>query len=597
MKGKQGEPGTPGKDGQDGQPGADGKDGADGHTPVIGEDYFTDADIQEITNTIKKESVVLEKILTEPVNTIQLNNIDILKDGGHYEVELISFTDTNDEISILINNLSAGYYDTSINVSDNNNNTHSITPKGKYQDNVNEISNSLYTSDQNAYPNITKCEFWLTKNSTEKYMLSYSVKHSCALSGRHSIVDISGVYQLPLDNLTSITFNLNIGNFLKNTKVIIKKVNGEVLGKRVEDYLDGYSNKKMNCLGDSITWGYIPDVGTQMENPYPKLLKERLGLAECRNYGISGSTLCQSAYSPMSVRFLDMNDDADIISVFGGTNDQGVGFELGKIEDTENSTIYGSLDILCKGLIEKYPQAFIFFITPLRNGNAKINSKGYSLEDVANAIKEVCYKYSIPVLDLYSIGGFHIENDNFREMYNGEDKLHPNQKFMNEHLAPIIEQFIRSRGNNSYTPQNELNKKIDEILNPKWEKLSLLNGWENWGGTYPPAQYTKIGSHIYLQGLIKRGSGNNGYAGILPEGYRPSKSIKYIFTNNNDKFMSGYVEPNGNIAFANITNNTWIDLSAINFFTGEYEEPVMVASDEDISTLEESDIFTGVHQY
>lgn len=59
--GEKGDPGTPGKDGVDGQPGKDGspgangKDGADGYTPVRGEDYWTDADKQEIVNDVLEQ--------------------------------------------------------------------------------------------------------------------------------------------------------------------------------------------------------------------------------------------------------------------------------------------------------------------------------------------------------------------------------------------------------------------------------------------------------------------------------------------------------------------------------------------------------------
>lgn len=54
-KGEQGEPGKDGANGQPGRDGVDGKDGAngkDGKTPVRGEDYWTDADKQEIANEV-----------------------------------------------------------------------------------------------------------------------------------------------------------------------------------------------------------------------------------------------------------------------------------------------------------------------------------------------------------------------------------------------------------------------------------------------------------------------------------------------------------------------------------------------------------------
>ena len=211
-----------------------------------------------------------------------------------------------------------------------------------------------------------------------------------------------------------------------------------------------FSNMKMNCLGDSITYGYIPDSGAQMAAPFPIQVKHILGLKESRNYGISGSTLAVNSgnFDPMCVRYANMDNDADIVCLFGGTNDYGRGIitpTLGDITDTSDGTVYGALNIIAEGLIGKYPKAFIFFITPLRRADKTgDNAGGYDLEDVANAIKEVAHKYDLPVLDLYSKGGFHIENATFRSYYGGNDKLHPNQAFDTQHLAPMIAKFIES---------------------------------------------------------------------------------------------------------------------------------------------------------
>lgn len=212
--------------------------------------------------------------------------------------------------------------------------------------------------------------------------------------------------------------------------------------------VNSYSNLRMNALGDSITWGYIPDVGTRMENPWTTILKDRLGLAECRNYGISGSTLAKGD-NPMCERYLSMDDDAQIVCVFGGTNDYGrtsiTNPNLGTINDTTSDSIYGAMDVLCKGLIKKYPKAIIFFITPLKRADkTNSNSKGYTLNDVVNAEIEVCKKYSIPVLDLFNFGGYHPDIADFNNIYGGNDKLHPNQKWIEEHLSVRIEKFIKT---------------------------------------------------------------------------------------------------------------------------------------------------------
>ena len=49
-----------------------------------------------------------------------------------------------------------------------------------------------------------------------------------------------------------------------------------------------------------------------------------------------------------------MADDADIITVMGGTNDVRLGVPLGKMEDRTPNTFYGALHTLMQGLYTKY---------------------------------------------------------------------------------------------------------------------------------------------------------------------------------------------------------------------------------------------------
>ena len=51
-KGETGPQGPQGERGADGKSGTNGKDGADGKTPVKGVDYYTDADKQEMVDTV-----------------------------------------------------------------------------------------------------------------------------------------------------------------------------------------------------------------------------------------------------------------------------------------------------------------------------------------------------------------------------------------------------------------------------------------------------------------------------------------------------------------------------------------------------------------
>ena len=86
--------------------------------------------------------------------------------------------------------------------------------------------------------------------------------------------------------------------------------------------------KKIAFLGDSITEG----VGTSsIDHVYWNVIAQRTG-AECYGYGISGTRIAvqQRVPSPdpshdlyFGSRVNDMIPDADIIVVFGGTNDFG----------------------------------------------------------------------------------------------------------------------------------------------------------------------------------------------------------------------------------------------------------------------------------
>ena len=204
-----------------------------------------------------------------------------------------------------------------------------------------------------------------------------------------------------------------------------------------------FSNLTYNAIGDSITYGYdSSNGGNQMENPYPKLVKKELGLLKARNYGISGCILTSvhSNRNPICFRYKEMTKEADIISVLCGVNDYWLGdIELGTLDDTETTTIYGALNTLVKGLLKKYPDSYIFFMTPYKCGNDPgTNKMGYSLKDISNAIKEVCNKDEVDVLDLYNDGQFELEMNE-----SDSDGLHPSQEFVEKYTAPQIAQFIK----------------------------------------------------------------------------------------------------------------------------------------------------------
>ncbi len=215
---------------------------------------------------------------------------------------------------------------------------------------------------------------------------------------------------------------------------------------------------KINFLGDSITEG----VGaSSSDTVYHAVLKKMAGLKEARNYGIGGTRFALqtgAAWRPkddyvdvnsFSERFAKMDDDADVVVVFGGTNDYGHGDALmGHFDDATPETFYGACHYLFSGLIKKYLGKPIVIMTPLHRCNeldrtAGVKNKEYgSLKEYVNVIREVAEYYSLPVLDLYAISGIQPGIPEIKEMYM-PDGLHPND-CGNKVIAQKLKVFLEN---------------------------------------------------------------------------------------------------------------------------------------------------------
>ena len=197
-------------------------------------------------------------------------------------------------------------------------------------------------------------------------------------------------------------------------------------------------NKKINFLGDSITEG----VGVSSEeNIYLNVIKREASLSEARNYGISGTRIARqrkpSEDPRMDLDFIsrveEMDADADVVVVFGGTNDYGHGdAPLGTFADRTPDTFYGACHMLLNRLIRRYPLATIVFVTPMhRLNDTKPKGEGNKVMNTAplsvyvDIIKEVAAYYALPVLDLFTTSGIQPNVPILKETY-CPDGLHPN---------------------------------------------------------------------------------------------------------------------------------------------------------------------------
>ncbi len=195
--------------------------------------------------------------------------------------------------------------------------------------------------------------------------------------------------------------------------------------------------KIINFLGDSITEG----VGVEdLNNRYDNRLKEATGAACVNNYGISGTRIAHQRKSSEKPRFdlcfcgraWDLNKDADIVVVFGGTNDYGHGdAPFGSMADNTPDTYCGAVEYLMNLLKELHTDAQIVFMTPARregdlNPSADASkTEAKPLADYVGIIKIKGKEHGIAVLDLYENLGVNPNDAKEKEML-APDGLHFN---------------------------------------------------------------------------------------------------------------------------------------------------------------------------
>ena len=168
---------------------------------------------------------------------------------------------------------------------------------------------------------------------------------------------------------------------------------------------------KILFLGDSITAG----VGASApEYKYVELVKNSLD-CEVQNYGVSGTRIApQKTPSPQPsfdetflMRAKKMDKDADMVFVFGGTNDYGHGdAEIGNFEEKNPDTFIGAFYELIAYLVGVYGKNKLHFIMPLpRYNQENLYGEGFkknpsaTLNDYIEIEKKILEESGIPYID------------------------------------------------------------------------------------------------------------------------------------------------------------------------------------------------------
>ena len=209
--------------------------------------------------------------------------------------------------------------------------------------------------------------------------------------------------------------------------------------------------KKIVFLGDSITQGAG---ATKKENVYLEVCAKKLG-AKAVNFGVGGTRIAPQI-TPSAEAFCDeyfllrakkMDKDADLVVVFGGTNDFGHGdAPFGRIGDKDPATFCGAYDALIEYLMATYGKEKLIIVYPLRrrnetatNGDGSKAEGSKPLAEYHDAEKVVAEKCGLKSVDFWNDGDLNPNTPDGNE--NFADGLHPNDighRLLGEKLADAI---------------------------------------------------------------------------------------------------------------------------------------------------------------
>ena len=214
------------------------------------------------------------------------------------------------------------------------------------------------------------------------------------------------------------------------------------LGKYISNFTNILNGKSALYFGDSICYG------EGYRGGYAKLISENNNMTYI-NKGVSGSTITRrDGVSCILDSVLNSTDTADYIVLEGGTNDAGGFQEFGEITTgytaaLNETTFCGAVESLLKNSLIKWHDKKICFILTT-NTYRRPNQKHYF-----DTIKQICEKWSVPYLDLFTKGRLNTNIEIMKNSYTSDwqgtpDGLHPNEQGYKLFYVDQITEFLKS---------------------------------------------------------------------------------------------------------------------------------------------------------
>lgn len=304
-----------------------------------------------------------------------------------------------------------------------------------------------------------KAKIRVTDTAGQTKVTSFNIVVKVGESGGESGGgSITGPITLPEPVMPSVSISLPLLPEILANKT--KSIRNELRLDIIEDYIEGngsitvsgsgsassiWKGKVWNVIGDSITYG----TGSTTGNRYYDLIDSEKQFATKNIYGYFGWSIAKTNNGSVYDKRTEWELSADLYTIFLGTNDYLHGSDIGTISDSTTDTLMGGLNLMLTYIMTNSPTAKIGVITPAKsicNGKTSFleaNSKGKTLIDYCNAIKEVCSKFGVPCYNLYENCMMNIDIESIKTTYvpDGIHLSNDGHKIISNGLSKFIERL------------------------------------------------------------------------------------------------------------------------------------------------------------
>ena len=188
--------------------------------------FYGDVNIKGNLNieSQSERGLIKEYLLDSEQSYIEIDDLDILKDGGLYKVEFVFSCTSNDDVCIQINNISNAYHFYALSVRGSSSTNTDGTSSNSYRASSESIFYWTHGTLYSDYPSFMTMELRIIKqvDNPNLYKMHYKINYNSSSVNDNGISIMEGSNTTSIDNITSLKiFMAGNGKFNKNSRVKI----------------------------------------------------------------------------------------------------------------------------------------------------------------------------------------------------------------------------------------------------------------------------------------------------------------------------------------------------------------------------------------